>query len=169
MTEQGTPARKMLMLFHEDMSFGVRVAGVLVHDGRVLLHRGVTDDFWALPGGRVELLERSPDALRREMQEELGITVKVERLLWVVENYFEHNDRECHEVGFYYLMSAPPDTPLLQQPESYGYEDQLALHLIFRWFSLDALPGLRLYPTFLRDGLRALPETTVHVIHRDTE
>jgi hypothetical protein len=33
--------------------FRVRVAGVAVHDGRVLFHRAAHDDFWALPGGRV--------------------------------------------------------------------------------------------------------------------
>jgi hypothetical protein len=95
--------------------------------------------------------------------------VKVGRLLWVEENFYEHDGREWHGIGFYYLMSVPPDTPLLQQPETCGYEVDGDLRLIFRWFSLDALPGLRLYPTHLREGLRALPETTVHVIHRDTE
>lgn len=71
--------------------FMCRVAGVAVHDDRVLLHRSGHDDFWALLGGRLEVGETSVAGLRREMREELDVDVTVGRLLWVIENFFDHH------------------------------------------------------------------------------
>ena len=45
---------------------------MIIDYGRILLHRADYEDFWSLPGGRVEMLEDSREALRREMLEELG-------------------------------------------------------------------------------------------------
>ena len=41
--------------------------------------------MWTLPGGGIELLEPSDKALKREMQEELQVDIRIERLLWVIE------------------------------------------------------------------------------------
>ncbi len=54
------------------------VAGALVTAGRVLLgHRSPLrhwhPDVWDLPGGHVEQGESEPQALAREMREELGV------------------------------------------------------------------------------------------------
>ena len=56
------------------------VAGVLLHEGRVLLcHRSPSrvwyPDVWDLPGGHVEDSETAPDALVRELAEEIGVRV----------------------------------------------------------------------------------------------
>jgi 8-oxo-dGTP pyrophosphatase MutT (NUDIX family) len=53
-------------------------AGVLVSGRRVLLchrspHRTWYPDVWDLPGGHVHVDETAPDALARELAEELGI------------------------------------------------------------------------------------------------
>lgn len=54
--------------------------GALIRDGRVLLvhrspHRRAFPDVWDLPGGHVEAGESEPDALARELREELGVQV----------------------------------------------------------------------------------------------
>ena len=38
------------------------------------------------------------------------------------------------------------------------------LELLFQWHDRDALHDLTLYPPFLKDGLRALPEATQHIV-----
>lgn len=58
------------------------VAGALVTAGRVLLgHRSPFRDWypdvWDLPGGHVEQGQSGPQALAREMREELGVQVLV--------------------------------------------------------------------------------------------
>lgn len=41
------------------------------------------------------------------------------------------------------------------------------LLLIFQWYPAARLDEITLYPTFLREGLRVIPETTQHVVHTD--
>ncbi len=51
--------------------------------GRVLLHRRRVGDGWAPPSGSVEPGEDVLTALRRELREETGLVVSVERLVGV--------------------------------------------------------------------------------------
>ena len=46
-----------------NICFSFRFAGVMLHDGCVLLRGEPRGVFWTLPGGGVELLEPSEEAL----------------------------------------------------------------------------------------------------------
>jgi 8-oxo-dGTP pyrophosphatase MutT (NUDIX family) len=145
--------------------FSYRVAGVAMNRGRVLLHRLEGDSKWAMPGGRVEWAEQSPDALRREMLEEIGVNVDVVRLLWVVERFYTKGGISYHELGLYHLMNLPSNCPPLMQESFDGREG--ASRLVFRWFDASDLLGVELYPAFLRQALRQIPLAPQHVIHVD--
>ena len=97
----------MIQLDIDNGRFNYRVAGVCIHEGHVLLHRVESMDFWIMPGGRAELYESSRDALLREMREELGLEVTIDRLLWFVENFFSEDGRRWHELAFYYQFTLP--------------------------------------------------------------
>jgi ADP-ribose pyrophosphatase YjhB (NUDIX family) len=146
--------------------FNYRVVGIALDADRVLLHRAEKDDFWALPGGRGEVMEVSHDTLRREMREELGAEIRIERLVWIVENFFEDKQIAFHEIALYFLISFPPDSPIYRKTEVFPGNEE-GLKLIFQWFRLDELPKVRLFPSFLRKSLSAIPETTEHVVHTD--
>ncbi|HET9494159.1 MAG TPA: NUDIX domain-containing protein [Chloroflexia bacterium] len=156
-----------------DRAFNLRAVAVIVHNGRALLHRAVVDDFWALPGGRVELGEAAADTLRREMREEIGEEVEVGRLLWLVENFFEYMGKRWHEIAFYFEVRLPPGCPLYEATEPFsGMEDFYpegsgGIELIFQWHSVDGLESVYLLPSFLRTGLRSLPEQTQYIVHED--
>ena len=93
--------------------------------------------------------------------------MQVDRLLWVAENFFTYGTRSFHEIGFYFLMHLPPNSPLRQKTEPfYGQEDDL--RLIFEWFPIETLEQVDLFPTFLRTGLKSLPSATTHIIHVDS-
>ncbi|WP_107094556.1 NUDIX domain-containing protein [Streptomyces sp. XY431] len=65
----------------------VSVAGVVVReDGRVLAIRRADNGTWEPPGGVLELTEAVEDGVRREVFEETGIKVGVERLTGVYKN-----------------------------------------------------------------------------------
>ncbi|MFJ7247171.1 NUDIX domain-containing protein [Kitasatospora sp. NPDC098652] len=65
----------------------VSVARVVVReDGRVLAIRRADNGTWELPGGVLELDEAVEDGVRREVYEETGIKVCVERLTGVYKN-----------------------------------------------------------------------------------
>ncbi len=50
--------------------------------------------------------EKSVDAVKREIQEELGVEVNVDRMLWINENFFkeETSEEQFHEVCIFYLV-----------------------------------------------------------------
>jgi 8-oxo-dGTP pyrophosphatase MutT (NUDIX family) len=167
----------MITLNQGDCHFHYRAAGVALSDGHVLLHTAQTDDFWSVPGGRVDLLEPATAALCREMREELGIAPTVGRLLWVVENFFEYAGGRHHELGLYFLMGFPLDSPLygslgpfFGQEDAWG-DGRQPLRLTFQWFPRDrsVLQKLPLYPAFLQRALLDLPQTPEHVVQRDAD
>jgi ADP-ribose pyrophosphatase YjhB (NUDIX family) len=146
--------------------FNHRIVGVVIEDGFVLLHRNIRDDFWALPGGRAELMEPSTVTIQREFQEELGIDVTVERLLWIVENFFTYEDRNYHELSMFYLVSLPEHAAIRDKKQEHqGIEQETSL--IFRWFPVKELGEIPLYPSFLRSALTQLPVNVQSVIHFD--
>lgn len=65
----------------------VSVAGVVVRDdGRVLAVQRRDNARWEPPGGVLELGETFEDGVRREVAEETGVTVEVERLTGAYKN-----------------------------------------------------------------------------------
>lgn len=150
--------------------FNLRVAGVWIDDGYILLQGDAREDFWALPGGRIEIMEPAEVALLRELREELALseTTRVERLLWIMQNFF-HTAAwgDCHELGLYFLV-----TPTQADAERLG--DKTRDHpcaepdstLTFRWFRLAELPATQpIRPTFLNTALLALPTTPRLITH----
>lgn len=143
-----------------------RACTILRQAERLLLNRFGGDSFWALPGGAVESGEFSTEALVREMQEELAVTVEVGRLVWVVENLFEYRGAFYTEFGFYY--EAEWRTPRVGNAEFAGEEaDQF-----FRWVRYDQMAALDFRPTVLRLPLLAhlsgaQSAAPLHFLHKD--
>ncbi|MFB8138644.1 NUDIX hydrolase [Streptomyces parvus] len=65
----------------------VSVAGVVVReDGRVLTIKRADNGTWEPPGGVLELAEAPEDGVRREVYEETGVKVQVDRLTGIYKN-----------------------------------------------------------------------------------
>lgn len=143
--------------------FNLRAGGVCLHEGQVLVQQATWEESCALPGGRIETMEASEVALRREMREELGCDITIERLLWVVENFFEYEGKSAHEIGFYYLFSLPLDAPAYAARDPFTCLD--APDVIYRWEPLATLADLDLRPRFLKQALLALPAAPTHVVN----
>jgi len=147
--------------------FNYRVVGVAIHNGMVLVHRAGDELFWTLPGGRAEMGETAEYALRREMREELSSEVEVLRLLWFVENFFEYEGLNYHEIALYFLIRFPADSKHIAARTFDSRDGNTTLH--FQWFPLEeeTLSRLPLVPSFLASGLRHIPTSVTHVVHRD--
>ena len=156
----------MITFNKDNIKFTFRIAGIAIENGMVLLHRSALENFWAMPGGRGELLENSKETLKREMNEEIGIEIKVIRVLYFVENFFQFENFTHHEVSIYYLMEIPIKFyPSSSNTSFKGREGNL--ELIFKWFRIDQLKDIRLYPSFLRSKLRDIKSYPEHIIHID--
>lgn len=154
----------MLTFELPDGVFNCRVAGLLWRDQTVLLQKDPAEEFWVLPGGRLEFGEPSNQAVRREFLEEIGVRVHTDRLLWVVENFFGEAPA-FHELALYYQVSADEALPAEETFLGQASDHDPPLH--FRWVPLDQLHTLRVYPSFLDAAFRAPAPFTQHVIVRD--
>ena len=144
--------------------FTYRVAGIILHNGRVLCQHAPEETFWFLPGGRAELSESSEESIRREIWEELGVEPRIERLLFINENFFTFQDESHHELGLYFLLSLPSDAPVFRE-DKFTYEEASEhLLLTYHWLPIVQLETLPIYPVFLRKALQSLPEETKHII-----
>lgn len=148
--------------------FNYRIAGVCVERGHVLLGQLADSNVWWVPGGVCQLMESAPDALAREMQEELGVAVRVERLLWIVENFFVLDRQPWHEVGLYFRMKLPTtfadhdlSSPFLRPAPERASSD------VFCWFPTEGLERVHLVPAVLRTALRRLPRTPRYLVQQD--
>lgn len=101
----------------------------------LLVKRGVEPkkNFWDLPGGFLEEDEHPKDGLKRELEEELGVKVKIGKMLDIfIDNYQDQAD-VCFTLNIYYLVKIVQGDP---QPMS----DIIAL----RWFEKEAIPFKKL-------------------------
>ncbi|UOE95833.1 NUDIX hydrolase [Alkalihalobacillus sp. LMS39] len=149
-----------ITFYLEQGVFNYRAAAILIKDHHVLLHKQKDDKYWALPGGRVELMEDSSHCIKREMKEELGYEVEIEQLIWFTENFFEYKGKPFHEIGLIYKVSTT-DKVNVKSDFFYGKEGE---HLLYKWVPIEELNKIILYPEFLKTGLTELPTVTQHLI-----
>lgn len=145
----------MLRFDEGDNRFNYRSAAILTHHGHLLIHRALKDDFWALPGGRVEFFEHSSDTVVRELQEELAWQCDVQALLFHVENFFEYGGRKYHELSNYFRVSLITDIEMKSEHDFRGIEPDV--DLVFRWVPLEKINNYDLRPSFLLERLPNLP------------
>lgn len=145
--------------------FNLRAAAIFLQGNSVLLHRLEGDSIWALPGGRVESGEDAASAVVREMLEEVAERVQCGELLYVVENFFEHQSQSQHEIGLYFFAHLEPESPMRVSSHShFGVESNSRLE--FRWFPRSELSQVNLHPSFLRAALAKQNLVFEHVVHR---
>lgn len=146
--------------------FNLRAVAVIKTQDHVLLHKLDGDDYWSLPGGRVEAGEDAATAVAREMREELDLSVKVGPLLWIVENFFTGSGRPHHEVGLYFATEIPADARILDVEARHEGREQ-GRRLEFVWFKRKELASHDVRPAFLRDALAQNSLQFAHVVNRD--
>lgn len=124
------------------------VGGVVVEDGRVLACRRAADEvmpgMWEFPGGKIGPGESPEAALRREMQEELGLDVEVHGTLGA-----HTHDYGSVLVALQFILCTAA-----------GQAPTLSVHSEMRWLQTDDLldvdwlaPDVAFVETLARDGL----------------
>ncbi|MCU0917133.1 MAG: A/G-specific adenine glycosylase [Planctomycetes bacterium] len=89
----------------------VVAVGVIYHRGRILIDKrqpeGLLGGLWEFPGGKKQRGESLPAAVRREVREELAITVRVGRPLAVVDHAYSHFHVRLHAFECTYVSGTP--------------------------------------------------------------
>ena len=86
----------------ENNKFNYRVCAMIIHDHKILAMHDDRSPYFYLPGGRVRMTETAEDAVLREVQEELHITAKIERPVWLNQAFFTE---DVDHLKYHYLHS----------------------------------------------------------------
>lgn len=150
----------------ENRIHNFRSAAILLHEGKILLQRGVEDTEYALPGGHVAWGETSAEALIREYKEELGVTISVERLIWVEEAFWKWGLKEAHTLCHYHMvrLNSASQIPLSGLFKSLETDES---RLIFQWVDINELQEYKVYPEFLQYKISNLADGIEHFVTRN--
>lgn len=146
--------------------FTLRAAAIAYRGEHILLHRLDRDDYWALPGGRVEPGESAGETVVRELFEEIGVVATCGDLRLVIENYFREPGKLHHEVGLYHAVSLDARSELMTADGPYRGREG-SHELVFDWFPCARLADVALRPFPLRTALADRSAQLRHVVYRD--
>lgn len=143
---------------NEKLNFKFRVNCLILNEtkDKVLLLDMNKNGFLCLPGGHVHVGEDTRSAVVRETMEEVGITSREQKLVAVIENFFESKaGKQYHELSFYYLMEDAQIPEEKQTDFHYVENDEGKLvDLDFHWIALDEVAKYDIRPVALKEILQ---------------
>ena len=146
----------------DDGILNIRVGAIIMKDGKILMVGNERANYLYSVGGRIKFGETAEEAIVREVFEETGVKMEIDRLGFVHENYFygdapSNLGKLIYEISFFFYMKVPSDFAPIS--ESFT-EDNSKEHL--KWVSLDE--DIKMYPEFFRTELKNQADTVKHFI-----
>ncbi len=145
----------------------LRVGAIIRKNGKLLLVGNDRNDYDYSVGGRIRFGETAEQAILREVEEETGFRLEIDRLGFVEENFFYgtspyKRDSLVYEISFYYYMKTPEDfEPLSDRFEEEGTPEYL------EWLSPDTEKTI--YPAFFRTELADPVPFVRHIVSDERE
>ena len=142
----------------------IRVGAIILKDGKFLMAGNEREDYLYSVGGRLQFGETAEEAVIREVEEETGVRMAVDRLGFVHENYFVgdvpgvNDGKLVYEVAFYFYMKAPDGF----EPVGESRTDDGNVRETMQWVSPD--DPRTIYPDFYRTELSRQERTVKHFV-----
>lgn len=141
----------------DNQKFNYRVCAMIILENKILAMHDERSPYFYLPGGRVSMGETAEQAVIREIQEELGITPKIIRPVWLNQAFFTEDvdNLRYHELCIYFLIDISK-TDLLENGETFTKTEGKHTH-VFEWLEFSRLKDEYFYPLFLKKEIFNLP------------
>jgi 8-oxo-dGTP pyrophosphatase MutT (NUDIX family) len=147
----------------EEGFINIRVGAIIMKNGKLLMvGNDVHPEYLYSVGGRIKFGETSEEAIVREVLEETGVKLEIDRLGFIHENYF-YGDSETnlkklvYEISYFYYMKVPEDfEPVCMSMTDGGHEEFL------RWIDLN--DPIKYYPEFFRSELLHPVDVVKHFV-----
>ncbi|RTL11616.1 MAG: NUDIX domain-containing protein [Neisseriaceae bacterium] len=140
--------------------FNYRVGAIIIRDGKVLMIQNQSSSCFYSVGGRIKYGESSAQAVIREVFEETGVYLAIDRLGFIHENFFVErvSNEVFHELSLYYYMIIPEDfAPHCTSTTENGINESLS------WLNINTLDNLEVYPTFFKAQLTNQTSAITHI------
>ena len=140
----------------------IRVGAIIMKNGQFLMVGNERSDYLYSVGGRVKFGETAQEAVVREVFEETGVKMEIDRLGFIHENYFfgdfpERFGKLTYEISFYFYMQVPEDfSPLSDSFTEDGAKEYLT------FISPD--DKRQFYPEFFRTELTHPSDEVRHFV-----
>ena len=130
----------------------IRVGAIIIKNGKILMAGNEKADYLYSVGGRIKFGETAEEAVVREVFEETGVRMEVDRLGFVHENYFygdspQKRGKLVYEISLYFYMKAPDDFSPIS--ESFTEDDNREF---LRWISPE--DNAKMFPEFFKTELK---------------
>lgn len=138
-----------LSLMVGNVKFNYRAGLLITKNNKVLVECNPDYDFVTIPGGRVKTKESSIEALIRELEEEMHITISKEEVLFksVIENFFELDNKDYHELFFLYKLNVEDKDDRFKE-DMINYDSEKSY---YKWVDKDKLDEVNLLPKPIRN------------------
>ena len=148
----------------DDYILNVRAAVVIIHNNKILLHRNLNSNHYALLGGRVEIGEDSITAVKREVVEEIGKEIEITGYISTIENFFKMKGTKYHEIMFVYKgeFKEEEDKKIIDTIKNIEGKD----YLQYEWIDLEKIDDCNLLPIIMKEILKQ-GKYPVHKIYND--
>ncbi len=129
-----------------------RVRAIIITDNKILLINRIKKDesYWIIPGGQVELGENQEQAIKRECEEELGITVRIKELF--IKRTSDKPGTIDHHEFFYLCDMVDGNVGSGQGPEFRPNTNYKGKYKVV-WVDLKKLPNMNLKPQEIKDKI----------------
>ena len=130
----------------------LRVGAIILRDGKLLMAGNrIRPEYMYTVGGRIRFGETAEEAVVREVLEETGVEMEIDRLGFVHENYFygdapSNLGKLIYEISFFFYMKVPEDFAPVSDRFSEGEQEEY-----LEWIPIDA--DVKYYPEFFRSEL----------------
>lgn len=146
----------------DDGILNIRVGAIIMKAGKILMVGNERSDYLYSVGGRIKFGETAEEAVVREVFEETGVTMEVDRLGFVHENYFYGDaptnlGKPIYEISFFFYMKVSNNF----EPVSSSFTEDHSKEFL-RWVCPDE--DITMYPTFFRTELKNPADTVKYFV-----
>ena len=156
---------KDLCVKMDDGILNIRVGAIIMKEDKFLMVGNNRFDHLYSVGGRIKFGETAEEAVVREVYEETGVKMEIDRLGFIHENFFPGDSvvkkgKVVHEISFFFYMKVPEDF----EPVSESFTEDGNPEFL-KWITADE--SQIYYPEFFRTELANPVDYVKHFVTSD--
>ena len=146
----------------DDGILNIRVGAIIMKDNKILMVGNERSNYLYSVGGRIKFGETAEEAVVREVYEETGVKMEIDRLGFVHENYFYGDaptnlGKLIYEISFFFYMKVPDDFASISNSFTEDYSKEF-----LKWVAPDE--DITIYPIFFKTELKNPTDTVRHFV-----
>ncbi len=143
-----------------NLRFNARCSAIIYNKdkSKILIFKTEGNNYYMLPGGRIEFNESSIEAIKREIKEEIGFDLEY-KLLSIQENFVIKNNIEIMQYAFCY-----EGIYLGKDKSNFNSLDNSSQ--TFYWISINEIDKYNIFPRSSIALIKKRSENIEHIIER---